>query len=90
MGIDSEHKWTIADIRHFLNTRVGYQIPRSTLARWKAFLEVRPVRVTSRVWLYSDSDRDWLITLALWVKSGRTLTEFDYRFNQENRNGKSI
>jgi DNA-binding transcriptional MerR regulator len=87
MKTESKHKWTIGDIRHFLSSRVGYQIPRSTLARWKSFLGIQPVKVSQRVWLYDDQDRDWLIALALWLNAGRTLDQFEQRFNQEKNSG---
>ena len=71
-------KWTIADITYFIHSKTCRQVPYSTLKRWRQHLGIYP----DENLLYTDCDRDSLLSLAQWLKRGGRVKPFADRFEQ--------
>lgn len=71
-------KWTIADITHFIYSKIRRRVPYSTLKRWRHHLEIYP----DEDFLYTDCDRDSLLALAQWLNRGGRVKPFADRFKQ--------
>ena len=71
-------KWTIADITYFIHSKTCRQVPYSTLKRWRKHLEIYP----DENLLYTDCDRDSLLSLAQWLQRGGRVKPFADRFKQ--------
>jgi DNA-binding transcriptional MerR regulator len=72
---------TIRHIRAAILKAVKIEPSKATLNRWKRFLGIKPERVSQRRQYYTKSDLDWLITLATWLQSGRTLDDFNDHYS---------
>ena len=74
----TDGKWTIRDLIHFIHTKTGRRVPYSTIKRWRKHLDIDP----DIEMLYTNCDRDGLVSLAQWLGRGGKVKPFSARFKQ--------
>ncbi|MEM9263933.1 MAG: hypothetical protein AAGA46_00240 [Cyanobacteria bacterium P01_F01_bin.13] len=64
--------FTAAEVRLCIKSETGRSVASRTLRRWRQKLDIRPCEFDT----YTHSQVDALVTLAVWVGSGRSIDHF--------------
>ena len=67
-----ENGFTAAELKLCIKSETGQSVASRTIRRWRQRLEIRPCEFGT----YTSKQLDALVSLAVWLGSGRTIDHF--------------